>query len=99
MMTKIAANQNTPLVRKDLDEAVDAILTGMQKMFDKHNQEQEESFQSVENRFDLLNKKIDNVEVSLKDEINGLKADLSTTVSKGEFNQLKSKVDKHLPAN
>lgn len=39
------------------------------------------------------------VEISfLKDEVKGLKADLSTTVSKKEFGQFKRKISKTLPA-
>ena len=53
-------------------------------------------------RFDEVDNRLRKVEVELsfvKDEMNGLKADLSTTPSRREFQELKSKVEKHYTIN
>lgn len=59
-----------------LDEAVEAILAGMQKMFDRQSK-------SIDN----LEAKVDNGYVQLRHEIRDLRHD---TPSKQEFNDLKS---------
>jgi len=99
-------NLNTPLIRKDLDEAVETILDGMDNMLNSPDGEIQKRFKSIDNRFgaidnrfDTLEAKVNLVDKHLTDEINGLKADLSTTVSKAEFNQLKAKVDHFHPAS
>jgi len=46
-----------------------------------------------------LKNDISRVESHLTDEIDGLKAELSTTVSKKEFNQFKTKVDDYISSN
>jgi len=54
----------------------------------------------MDKRFDRVDRRLDTLEVGqfyLKDKINGLKADLSDTPSRREFQQLKSKVDRHHP--
>jgi hypothetical protein len=73
-------------------ETSKAILSGVQKMFDDQNGKNDKRFQSLES-------KIENVKNHLRDEINGLKSDFSTSVSRKEFSQLKTKVDRHHPAN
>jgi hypothetical protein len=80
---------NNPLVRKnDLDGAVDAILTGMDSVIKEQDERNEKKFATKED----LKREIGWV----RDDINGLKADLSDTPSRGEFKHLKSKVDKYL---
>ena len=83
-------NPNEPVTRGILDEAVEAILEGVNKMF-----------QGLEvkmtSRFDQLETKTKSNYNELKDEINGLKADLSDTPSRKEFNELKSKGEQHFP--
>jgi len=95
----VKTNPNAPVVRKDLDEAVETILEGMDNLLNDPESEMQKKFKNVDNRFDLLETKINNVERHLKDEIGGLKADLSNTVTKKEFNQLKTKVDKYIPVS
>jgi hypothetical protein len=68
---------NGPVTRGMLDDAVDAILKGMENMFAERDQ-----------RFDNLEAKMDQSNSELKDEINGLKADLSDTPSHKEFGGL-----------
>lgn len=94
-MTK--ADPNPPVVRKDLDEAVEAILKGMDGMFKNPDNPMNVRLDRLEAKVDNLETKVDNHYEWLKDDINGLKADSSTTVSKKEFNQLKTRVDECCP--
>lgn len=58
--------------------------------------------EEMNSRFDKVGGRLDTLDVGqshLKDQINGLKADLSDTPSRREFQQLKSKVDRHHPAH
>jgi len=72
------------VTNKTLGEAVDTLLKGMDNMLN----EQKKIFATKE---DLK------TEIGwVRDDIKGLTADLSDTVSKKEFNQLKGKVDKYL---
>ncbi|KKQ92365.1 MAG: hypothetical protein UU16_C0003G0007 [Candidatus Woesebacteria bacterium GW2011_GWA2_40_7] len=86
----------SPATKEDVEKIVtkvsigfsEAILEGVQKMFDEQNKVNTQTFATKE---DLKR------EISwLKDDIKGLTADLSDTASKKEFNSLKSKVDKHV---
>ena len=70
------------IVTEIVIDASHAILSGVQKMFDEHNKENKRDFKNLETR---LETKIDNVEKHLKDDIGGLKADLSDTVSRPEL--------------
>ena len=71
-------------------EATDTILDGVQNMFDEHNKENVKDFTDVKNKIDSLSVKVDD----LDDTIDGIKADISTTPTRREFNQLKSKINK-----
>lgn len=73
-------------------DASETILKGVQRMFDDQNKRHGKRFQTLET-------KINNVEKHIDDDINSLKADLSTTVSRREFNQLKTKIDEYHPAS
>jgi len=88
-------NPNKPVVRKDLDEAVYAILTGMDNMFKDADNPMNKRLDKVESDIGEIKNDIRYI----KDDINGIKADLSTTVSLGKFNELKAKVDKSLSKN
>ena len=93
-MTK--ANPNEPITRKILDEAVDAILSGMQRMFagvDKKFAGVNERLDSVDSRLDTMNLEIR----GLKNSVNGIKVELSDTPSRREHEKLKSRVDKYHP--
>ncbi|MDP3994556.1 MAG: hypothetical protein Q8P91_01855 [bacterium] len=71
-------------------EATDTILEGVQNMFDEHNAANNKSFVNVESKIDTLSVRMDKVE----DQLDGIKADISTVPTREEFNGLKSKMDK-----
>ena len=91
------SDSNDPVTGGMLDEAVQAILEGMDGMVEGFRNEVMERFENVDNRFDNLEAKIDLTRNEVKDEIDGLKADLSDTPSRREFQELKARVDKHHP--
>ena len=82
------------ITKKDVKDmvikATDTILDGVQNMFDEHNRENVKDFTDVKNKIDSLSVKVDD----LDDTIDGIKADISTTPTRREFNQLKSKINK-----
>ena len=90
-MSKIKGNE---LVRRrDLDGTVEAILAGMGNMFEEQNKINEQKFATKEDLERFATKEDLQRETGfVRDDISGLKGDLSTTVSKREFNQLKSRV-------
>lgn len=84
-------NPNEIVNRVTLNEAVDAILEGMNNMVEDLKSE-------MNTRFDNLEAKVNQTKNELKDDVDGLKADLSTTPSRREFEELKARVDKrHYP--
>lgn len=94
-MAKPKIDPNEPVTRKMLDQAVDAILKGMDKMVGGLRGEMNARFKAVDDRFD----KVELGQKFLKDDIRGLKGELSGTPSKREFEKLKTRVGKleHLP--
>ena len=99
-MAKPKNDPNKPLTMKDLDEFVQAILAGTEELFNELSREMIAGFQRVDKRFRGIDHSLKKLEVGqshLKDQIDGLKADLSDTPSRREFQQLKSKVDRHHP--
>ena len=88
---------NEPATRGMLDESVQAILEGMDRMAEGFRNQVNTRFENVDTRFDNLEAKIDLTRKEFKDEIDGLKADLSDTPSRREFQDLKARVDKHHP--
>ena len=90
----MAKNSNEEYVTKaTLNDAVDTILTGMNNIVEGLEGKMNTRFDRVENRLKTVE-----VELSyVKDEIKGLKADLSDTPSRREFEKLKTRVDKHYP--
>ena len=95
MATK--SDPNEPVNRGMLDEAVDALLQGMDKLYERFKGEVDSLRSEMNTRFDNLEAKVNQTKNELKDEINGLKADLSTTPSRREFEELKTRVDKRYP--
>lgn len=76
-----------------LDDAVSRVVEGMDKIADGFKGE----FSKVYKRFDRVETRLDKIEVGLsevKDEVQGLKADFSTTVSKSDFNTFKVKMNR-----
>ena len=92
-MTK--ADPNAPVKLGMLNEAVDAILEGMSKMVQGLDSKMNARFDNVENRLQRVETEL----TFIKDEVNGLKADFSTTPSRQEFEKLKTKVEKRYPIN
>lgn len=69
-------------VHKMIFEAVDAVLAGVENMgFAK-----KEDLERLEKKVDFLNDKVESHYADHKDQIDGLKADLSMTVTRKEFN-------------
>lgn len=66
----------------------EAIVNGQDKIYQKL-EEHDKRFDQMDQRMQAL----ENGQVHLKDGINGLKGELSTTVSKKEFNELKVKIN------
>ena len=100
-MAKVDPNE--PVNRGMLDEAVDTLLKGMDNLYERFKGELNTRLESLKGemntRFDNVENRLRNVEVELshvKDEVNGLKADLSTTPSRKEFEELKDKVEEHI---
>lgn len=97
-MTKVKKEK---FVTKELlDSAVDTILNGINNVFEGSRREVNErlgkieaSLKNVENGQRELKTELSYV----KDEISGLKADLSDTPSRKEFENLKRRVDDHFP--
>lgn len=86
---------NAQIRNKDLDEAVDAIMGGVNKIIvgvEGLATEMRTGFKQVDSKLN----KVETELAEVKDEVGGLKADLVDTVSKKEFHQIKSKVDKYL---
>ncbi|MDP1710256.1 MAG: hypothetical protein Q8L28_01440 [bacterium] len=82
-MTKV--NPNQPATKGMLDEAVDAILEGMNNLYTKHDQ-----------RFDKVDKRLDKIEGDvyfIKRNVKDIKIELVDIPTKKEFGDLKRKVD------
>ena len=88
-MTKTKLDPNGPVPRGALDEAVDAILKGVEQMFAK-----------LDKRLDRLEggqQELKGEVAHLKDEVKSLNAELSDTPSSRAFNELKARVDEYHP--
>jgi hypothetical protein len=96
-LTMANGSDNDYVTKSTLNEAIDAILEGMGKMFGEMRSDMGQMGRDINSRFDLLEAKINQTKNELKDEIDGLKADLSTTPSREEFEELKQRVDKQYP--
>ena len=87
----MAKTKNGFATKQDLKKAVDTILVGIDHMLREQDERMEKKFATKEDLAKLA------VEVSfIKDEIKGLKADLSDTVSHKQFEELKTKVEHYL---
>ena len=92
-MAKSKPDPNKPVTMKDLDEVVSAILAGTEGLINNLRLEMKAQFKKNDSQFNKIEVGLSH----LKDQIDGLKADLSDTPSRREFQQLKSKVDRHHP--
>ena len=86
-----------------LDEAIDAILEGVGSMFKDLQMRadgMDKRFDGMHKRFDKVDRRLDTLEVGqahLKDQLNGLKADLTDTLTRRQFEKLKVRVDRYHP--
>ena len=86
---------DAPVTNRGLAEVLKAVTSGM----DKTINEVQIGFRGVNQRLDKIENRLEKVELDVsfvKNDVKGLTADLSSTVSKKEFNKLESKVDKYL---
>ncbi len=74
-------------ITKTTMEATDAILDGVQTMFDEHKQE-------INKRFEQIDEKLTTEIHTVKDDINGLKGELAITPARNEFDNLRGRVRK-----
>ncbi len=74
---------NQPVTRGMLNEAVDAILDGVDRLMRKRIDETKSE----------LRQEIKHVEVTMKDEIDGIKADLSNTATRKDVNDLRQEMN------
>ena len=84
------ADTNEPVTRGMLDEAVEAILKGVDELVNGLRGEMNTRFEKVDIRFD----KLDAGQRDLQRQINDLKYD---TPTQKEFEDLKTRVDKYHP--
>ena len=99
-MARPKYDPNEPVTRKMLDEVVEAILVGTEGLISGLRQETVSGFQAVDKRFKGIDHRLNELEVGqrhIKDQLRGLKSDLSVTPTRRQFEQLKSKVDRHHP--
>jgi len=84
---------NAAVTNKTLQEAVDGIMEGMDRIIKETRMGFKYVMENVATKKDLKR------EVGwLKDDIKGLTADLSDTPTRKEFNKLQDRVDKYLVA-
>ncbi|KKQ75659.1 MAG: hypothetical protein US96_C0007G0007 [Candidatus Woesebacteria bacterium GW2011_GWB1_38_5b] len=79
------------VTNEKLYEAVDAILVGMDHMSKEQEKKNQERHSEIKQELDKLSKKVDVNNASLQDQIENQALD---TVSRREFEALKSKVNK-----
>ena len=80
-MAKPKYDPNEVVTRKMLDEFVEAILAGIGDLINNVRRELREEMRSGFKKVDHRLNKLEVGQVHLKDQINGLKADLSATPS------------------
>lgn len=82
MSKQLTEEKVRTIVQEIVSEAIEAVLAGMDRMFQQERKERREELERLENKIDY-NQKLNNKQF---DEI---KAELSNTVSKTEFNAAK----------
>jgi len=82
-----------------LDEVVQTILTGMDNLFQKHEERFngiDKKFEGIDKRFDGIDKRLDKIEADvyfMKQDVKDIKEELADTPTRREFKSLKLKVD------
>lgn len=92
-LTMANGSDNEFVTTNMLNEAVDAILEGMGKMFGELKSDMGQMGRDINSRLDNLEAKVTQTTIELKDEIDGLKADLSATASRTDLEELKGKLN------
>jgi hypothetical protein len=85
------------VTNKTLGQAVDAILNGVERMFDKQNKQINKRFKKVDERFKKVDQKLGRIETDVRDTHRRM-IDLEVdTPTRTEFHNLKARVDKYHP--
>ncbi len=92
---KTEANEQQPVTKALLDEAVQTLLQGMDNLSARFKGELDEFRSEANRRFD----KIETDVSFLKREAEDRKADLFDTPTRKEFNELKARVDRYHPTS
>ena len=95
MQTVTIRNPNAPVTNKTLGQAVDVIIHGVERMFDKQDKRIDQRFKQVDGRLEKVDGRLEKVEAGqadIKRQLTDLKLD---TPTRQEFLELKARVDKH----
>lgn len=92
-LTMANGSDNEFVTKTMLNEAVDAILEGMGKMFGELKSDMGQMGRHINSRLDNLEAEVTQTTIELKDEIDGLKADLSATAFPTDLEELKGKLN------
>lgn len=87
-----------PVTSEKLNQAVDAILAGVDRLFSEHGGR----LDKIAGRLEKLEQGQQTIRLQLsgiKDEMKGLKAEFSDAPSRREFKELKARVDKYHPVS
>ena len=87
----MARKNSTKEIFEIISEATDTILKGIDIMFSELKDDFANKFKKVDERFDKLEAEV----AFIKKDIKNLSADLSTTPTRKEFQELKSKFERH----
>ncbi len=91
---------NDLVTRAMLDDAVEAVLDGVGRLFNGLRDEMSSRFAQVGKRFDQMDERFDKLDLGqrhLKGQLKGLKRDSSKFASRRQFEALKRRVDKYHP--
>jgi hypothetical protein len=88
---------NAPVTIKMLNEAVDAILHGVERMFYKQDKRIDLRFMKVDQRFKNVDERLGKVETDVRDIRRRMIVHEVDTPTRKEFSELKGRVDKHHP--
>ena len=92
-MAKPKYDPNELVTRKMLDEFVEAILGGIDGLINTLRRELREEMRSGFKKVDGRLNKLDVGQAHLKDQMDGLKADLSTTATKKDVDYLEERIE------
>jgi len=90
-------NPKALVTLKMLNEAVDAILREVERMFDKQDDRTDKRFRQVDKRFEQVDHRFDRLETDVRDIRRRMIDQEVNTPTRKEFSELKARVDKHHP--